>query len=70
MLEIILIFAKHMLNSKPDADLIRLANVLMRECERTDMPDWIEILANGNPDMLEAVFDAARADIRAEEAIK
>jgi hypothetical protein len=42
------------------------ARLLMRLYDRSVLPDWVEILANGSLCHIDAVIDVARDDIREE----
>lgn len=50
-----------------DPNLIGLARMVMNLFPRKDLPDWVSILANGNPESLPAVIETALAEIAAEE---
>ncbi len=52
---------------KPNVVFIHIARLMVDAFGREDLPDWVEILANGNPDLIESVCDVALDDIRAEE---
>jgi hypothetical protein len=55
---------KRLILSNLSMQLIILhARLLMRLCDRSVLPDWVEILANGDPSSFEAVIDVARDDI-------
>jgi hypothetical protein len=51
----------------PPSEIVPLAAKIFRSHSRSDIPDWVEILANGNPDHLPAVIETALADLREEE---
>jgi uncharacterized protein YjbI with pentapeptide repeats len=55
------------LNDPKSPEFIEAAKVLIATIRRADISDWVEILANGNVDMFEAVIETALDDIRAEE---
>lgn len=54
-------------NEKPNVAFIHVARLMVDAFGREDLPDFVEILANGNPDLIESVCDVALDDIRAEE---
>lgn len=53
--------------TSPTVEFIETANTLLLSYPRAELPDWVEALANGNPEMLESVVEVALEDIRAEE---
>jgi hypothetical protein len=50
----------------PDVFILDVAKLLMILYPREALPDWVEILANGNPEMIEAVIATALEDIQAD----
>jgi hypothetical protein len=54
--------------SPPSDSIIQSAQTFILLYPREELPDWVEILANGNPEMLQSVIAIAQADIRAEMA--
>ncbi len=49
----------------PSRSIIEAARTFLILYPRSDLPDWVEILAHGNPDFLPAVYQAAIDDINA-----
>ena len=66
-LEIQLELLKLQLEHNPRPSLILSAQYLLEVHPRHMLPDWIEILANGNIMHFEAVVQTALADIAAEK---
>ena len=66
-----LTYLRQVLEDKPPRNFVVIvaARMLLAAYPRNELPDWIEILANGNPDMLDSVIEAALADIHAEEPL-
>jgi hypothetical protein len=60
---------RRMLSDPPSIVLIELAQNLINNYPREELPDWIEILANGNPDNILAVVEIARSDCIEAETI-
>jgi len=54
-------------SSPPDPGIIDDAIDIMRTYSRVSLPDWVEIIANGNPDALASVVEVAKSDIEFEE---
>lgn len=52
---------------KPNVVFIHIARMMMDAFGREDLPDWVEALANGDPDKVAEVVEVALEDIRAEE---
>ncbi len=52
---------------KPNVVFIHIARLMVDAFGREDLPDWVEILVNGNPDLIDSVVSVALDDIRAEE---
>jgi len=53
----------------PKVPLIKsLAELAMQKIDRSELPDWVEIIANGNPECWQAVIETAIADMEAEDA--
>lgn len=66
-LSVSLALLKRRLYSVPvPGDLIMDAKTIMTLYPREIIPDWVEILANGNPGMIESVVEVAKEDIAAE----
>jgi len=61
---------KEDLYNRPSKSLIYSARWIMATItNRSLIPDWVEALANGNPERWDAVIEVAREDIRAEAAM-
>jgi len=69
MFEPSLIALENDLFCHPNKSLILAANYLMMTVTRDLLPDWVEILANGNPNCWSDVIDVARADIAANKKL-
>jgi hypothetical protein len=57
---------KHAIAVYPKPVLILAARYLMNEFDRSLLPDWVEILANGNPDDMAGVMEVVRDELFAE----
>ena len=60
-------YLKQCMQQMPSPVLIIVARVLMDIKPRSALPDWVEILANGDPDRWQSVIEIALDDIAAEE---
>lgn len=58
---------KRMMVTPEDATIIRTARVMLKNCPRHMLPDWVEILANGDVSELAAVIETALADLEQEQ---
>lgn len=58
--EIIEIVGDALADTHPHCSLKFAAMYLIAECNRSELPDWIEALANGNLDAWDAVVDEVR----------
>jgi hypothetical protein len=56
-----------LLNEYKPEDLKAWACDVLASTPRELLPDWVEILANGNLDAWESVLDVAREDLQADE---
>jgi len=56
-----------LVDEEPEGEILEEAKRVMATYTRRELPDWVEILANGNPNSLDAVIEIARADIQADE---
>lgn len=63
----VLDFLKRWMTKAPTGGIIEYAAFLMTVYPREVLPDWVEALANGNPDELEAVIEIALDDMNEEE---
>lgn len=52
----------------PHPTIIYAARYLVTEYDSNDIPDWVKLLAGGNPDNWDAVVDETRRWKAAEEA--
>ncbi len=56
-------FAARLINEPPSVSFLAIARVLMALFPRSELPDWVEILANGNDDYYEDVIEIAIDDM-------
>jgi hypothetical protein len=49
----------------PNPNLITWAGMILADYPREDLPDWVECLANGNPEAWESVIAVTREEIEA-----
>lgn len=56
-------FAARLINEPPSVSFLAIARVIMALWPRSDLPDWIEILANGNDEYFEDVIEIALDDM-------
>lgn len=54
------------LSEHPSAKIIGFAQEIIDFYGAERMPDWVNALANGNPDAIDAVIEVALADYREE----
>jgi hypothetical protein len=47
----------------PPPEIIRVARSVLTQYPRDELPDWVEIIANGNPQHLTDVIQLARDEI-------
>jgi hypothetical protein len=68
MLKIILKRLEKRLREEPPSVLmLDVAAILMACFPRSELPDWVEALANGNYEAVTSVVEVALEDIQAEE---
>lgn len=67
-LKCLIVYLREMLRHLPSPDLIDEARTLIELYPRAELPDFVEILANGDPDHFDSVREIALADISFEEA--
>jgi len=48
--------------TEPGPEIIQEARQLIETVPRDELPDWVEILANGNLSQIQAVIETARMD--------
>ena len=51
---------------EPNIGAIEDAQRLLKRYARRELPDWVEALANGNPDCIASVYEVAREQVKAE----
>lgn len=56
-------FAARLINEPPSVSFLAIARVIMALWPRSDLPDWIEILANGSDEYFEDVIEIALDDM-------
>ena len=53
---------------RPCPSLILAAGWVLEDGPRSEIPDWVDALAGGNPEEWESVMEVAKADLLAEVA--
>lgn len=61
--EIIARLAERIKTDPPSVSFLAIARVLMALFPRSELPDWVEILANGNDEYFEDVIEIALDDM-------
>jgi hypothetical protein len=56
------------LNDHPSSKIIGIARLVLTWYDHKDLPDWVEILANGNTGLVESVVDTAITDAEVTDA--
>ena len=51
---------------EPNVGAIEDAQDILKRYARRELPDWVEALANGNPDCIASVYEVAREQVKAE----
>jgi len=57
---------KMVVEEQPHPIMIDHARMMMVIWPREELPDWVEALANGNPEQLASVIEVVKADIQEE----